>query len=61
MGWRQYAVAMLAFNAALFVITFGMLFVQQHLPMNPDGKGSMASAGLQGRRRASSTTASTPR
>ena len=51
MDWKRYAVALLAFNAALFVITFGLLYAQQHLPLNPDGKGSLGALGLQGRRR----------
>ncbi len=28
MDWKRYAVAMLAFNAALFVLTFGLLYAQ---------------------------------
>ncbi len=47
MDWKQYAVAMLAFNAALFVITFGLLYAQQYLPLNPDGKGSLAALGYK--------------
>ncbi len=47
MGWKQYACAMLAFNAALFVITFGLLSFQQHFPLNPDGKGSLAALGYK--------------
>ena len=41
MDWKRYAFAFLAFNLALFVITFGLLYAQQHLPLNPDGKGSL--------------------
>ena len=52
MDWKRYAVAMLAFNAALFVLTFGLLYAQHRIPLlNPDGKGSLAALGLQGRRR----------
>jgi K+-transporting ATPase ATPase A chain len=47
MDWKRYAIAMLAFNAALFVITFGLLYVQQHLPLNPDGKGSLGAMGYK--------------
>ena len=47
MDWKHYAFAMLAFNAALFVITFGLLYAQQHLPLNPDGKGSLAALGYK--------------
>jgi K+-transporting ATPase ATPase A chain len=45
MDWKQYAIAMLLFNAALFVIAFGLLYGQQHLPLNPDGKASLAAGG----------------
>jgi K+-transporting ATPase ATPase A chain len=41
-GWRGYAAAMLAFNAALFVATFAILWLQPWLPLNPDRKGPLA-------------------
>jgi len=48
MDWRRYAVAMLAFNAALFVLTFGLLYVQHKIPLlNPDGKGPLGSLGYK--------------
>lgn len=47
MDWKRYAYAFLAFNAALFVITFGLLYAQQHLPLNPDGKGSLGALGYK--------------
>ncbi len=47
MSWKQYAVALLAYNAALFAVTFVLLYVQQHLPINPDGKGSLAALGYK--------------
>ena len=47
MDWKRYAFAFLAFNAALFVITFGLLYAQQHLPLNPDGKGSLGALGYK--------------
>ena len=47
MSWRQYALSFLAFNAALFVITFLLLYTQQHLPINPDGKGSLGALGYK--------------
>jgi K+-transporting ATPase ATPase A chain len=47
MDWKHYAFAFLAYNAALFVITFGLLYVQQHLPLNPDAKGSMGALGYK--------------
>jgi K+-transporting ATPase ATPase A chain len=40
--WKRYAIAMLTFNAALFVLTFGLLYAQHEIPLlNPDGKGSL--------------------
>ncbi|MBV8675688.1 MAG: potassium-transporting ATPase subunit KdpA, partial [Planctomycetaceae bacterium] len=47
MDWKQYALAFLAFNVALFVLTFGLLYAQQHLPLNPDGKGSLGALGYK--------------
>ena len=41
MNWKQYCFALLAFNVALFVVSFGLLYAQQKLPLNPDGKGSL--------------------
>src|SRR5207302_292996 len=34
MGWRRYAVAFLTFHLALFVLTFGLLYAQPHMPLN---------------------------
>lgn len=48
MDWKGYAVALLAFNAALFFITFMMLLFQEKVPfLNPDGKGSLAALGYK--------------
>jgi K+-transporting ATPase ATPase A chain len=47
MDWKRYAIALLSFNAALFVLTFGLLYAQQYLPLNPDGKGSLGALGYQ--------------
>ena len=47
MDWKQYAVAFLAFNTALFVLTFALLYRQPHLPLNPDGKGSLGALGYK--------------
>ena len=47
MGWKHYAFSMLTFNAALFVVAFGLLYFQQSLPLNPDGKTSLASLGYK--------------
>ena len=40
-NWKRYMVAMLAFNIVMFVVTFGLLALQQALPLNPDGKGAL--------------------
>ena len=55
MDWKRYAIAFLFYNAALFAITFVLLYAQQHLPLNPDGKGSLGALGYKdvGRRRSS--------
>jgi K+-transporting ATPase ATPase A chain len=37
--WKRYMLAMLAFNVVMFVLTFGILALQQYLPLNPDGMG----------------------
>jgi K+-transporting ATPase ATPase A chain len=40
-GWKQYLLAMLVFNAVMFVVSFGFMALQQVLPLNPDGKGAV--------------------
>ena len=47
MTWLEYGRAMLAFNLALFVITFAILWAQPRLPLNPDQKGSLAGLGYK--------------
>jgi potassium-transporting ATPase potassium-binding subunit len=48
MGWQRYAYSVLAFNAALFVISFVILLAQSHLPiLNPEGKGPLTSLGYK--------------
>jgi K+-transporting ATPase ATPase A chain len=37
--WKQYVIAMLVFNTAMFTVCFGILALQQYLPFNPDGQG----------------------
>ncbi|MFB9971717.1 potassium-transporting ATPase subunit KdpA, partial [Pseudoroseomonas cervicalis] len=37
MGWRGYVLAMLAFNAAGFVLLYALLRLQGALPLNPQG------------------------
>lgn len=39
--WKSYLLAMLAFNTVMFVVTFGILALQQYLPLNPDAKGTL--------------------
>jgi len=40
-GWKRYAVSLLAFNVVMFVLVYGVLGLQEHLPLNPDGKGEV--------------------
>ena len=47
MGWRRYATSLLAFNAALFVLSFLILLAQGILPLNPDAKGSLTTLGYK--------------
>ena len=39
--WKQYLLSMLVFNAVMFVLSFGIMALQQYLPLNPDGKGAI--------------------
>ena len=39
--WKQYLLALLVFNAAIFVVSFAIMALQQVLPLNPDGKGAL--------------------
>lgn len=41
-NWKQYAIALLLFNVAVFAIGFAILTLQPLLPLNPDGKGMLA-------------------
>lgn len=38
-GWRNYFLALLAFNGVMFALTWMVLTFQHHLPLNPDGMG----------------------
>ncbi len=40
-NWKQYLLALLAFNVVSFTVTFLILALQQYLPFNPDGKGEL--------------------
>jgi K+-transporting ATPase ATPase A chain len=42
MSWRGYAVALLALNAAHFVLLYAMLRLQQHMPFNPQGMTALS-------------------
>lgn len=35
-GWKRYLIALLAFNAVLFAVSFAFMALQQFLPLNPD-------------------------
>jgi potassium-transporting ATPase potassium-binding subunit len=37
-NWKQYIFSMLVFNVLLFTVSSGLLALQQHLPLNPDGQ-----------------------
>jgi K+-transporting ATPase ATPase A chain len=37
-NWKRYMVTMLVFNSVIFAVSFGILALQQHLPLNPDGQ-----------------------
>ncbi|HWB00571.1 MAG TPA: potassium-transporting ATPase subunit KdpA [Pirellulales bacterium] len=40
--WKQYALAMLAWNTLTFVVGFAILTLQPYLPLNPDHKGMLS-------------------
>ena len=40
-GWKAYTLAMLAFNAAGFVLLYALLRLQAFLPLNPQGFGAV--------------------
>lgn len=39
-NWKQYSVALLAFNALMFAFVFLLLATQHALPLNPDGQSA---------------------
>jgi K+-transporting ATPase ATPase A chain len=48
MDWKHYSISFLTYNAALFVLTFGLLYAQPNIPFfNPDHKGSLGSMGYK--------------
>jgi K+-transporting ATPase ATPase A chain len=42
--WKQYCLALLAFNGVTFVVCFALLALQQWLPLNPDAKAALESS-----------------
>ena len=38
--WKQYSLALIAFNIVMFVFVFTLLATQHMLPFNPDGQGA---------------------
>ncbi len=44
MTWQQYALALLLFNAAGFLVVYGLLRLQAWLPLNPDGLTAVSPA-----------------
>ncbi|HET7714634.1 MAG TPA: potassium-transporting ATPase subunit KdpA [Bauldia sp.] len=40
-SWKAYVLSLLAFNLVMFVVSFVILALQQHLPLNPDAKGAI--------------------
>ena len=41
-GWWRYVRSMLIVNLVMWLIIFGILLMQQHLPLNPDGMGKIS-------------------
>lgn len=41
-SWKAYLVSMLVFNGGMFLLSFGILFTQQWLPLNPDAKEALS-------------------
>ncbi|RVV96605.1 potassium-transporting ATPase subunit A [Mesobaculum littorinae] len=40
-SWQRYLATLLMFNVVMFSVSFAILALQQHLPLNPDGKGAL--------------------
>ncbi len=40
-NWKRYVLSLLGFNAVMFVVCFAILALQQHLPLNPDGRQAL--------------------
>ena len=39
--WKAYAISMMVFNVVMFAAVIAIMAFQQHLPLNPDGKGAL--------------------
>jgi potassium-transporting ATPase potassium-binding subunit len=39
--WKSYCLSLLIFNVIMFALVYIILTLQQHLPLNPDGKGRL--------------------
>lgn len=39
--WKRYIVSLLGFNVVMFLVVFGVLALQQYLPLNPDAKEAL--------------------
>jgi K+-transporting ATPase ATPase A chain len=40
--WKRYMISLLIFNVVMFVVSYGIMALQQYLPLNPDGKGAIS-------------------
>ena len=40
--WKRYMISLLIFNVIMFVVSYGLMALQQYLPLNPDGKGALS-------------------
>jgi len=40
-SWKRYTMALLAFNAVMFLVAFALMALQHRLPLNPDAKGAI--------------------
>ncbi|WP_116081869.1 potassium-transporting ATPase subunit KdpA [Tropicimonas sp. IMCC34011] len=40
-SWQRYLATLLVFNVVMFSVSFAILTLQQHLPLNPDSKGAL--------------------
>jgi K+-transporting ATPase ATPase A chain len=43
-NWKHYMFSLLVFNVLMFVVSFGVMALQHHLPLNPDGQKAIESS-----------------